>query len=54
MHHFTDSPAVTSTGNRATFRRCAENLAAVLIWAVMGAATLIYPAAVIYWAGRGA
>lgn len=54
MSHFTDSPAVRSTGKHSTLRRRAENLAAVLIWAVMGAATLTYPAAVIYWAGRGA
>jgi hypothetical protein len=54
MHHFTDSPAVSSTGKRSPLRRHAESLAAVLIWAVMGALTLTYPAAVIYWAGRGA
>lgn len=54
MHHFTQSPAVRSTGKPSTLRRHPENLAAVLIWAVMGAASLTYPAAVIYGAGRGA
>ncbi|XTR52884.1 hypothetical protein ACOM2C_06620 [Pseudarthrobacter sp. So.54] len=54
MHHFTDSPAVSSTGKQSPLRRHAENTAACLIWAVMGAASLTYPAAVIYWAGQGA
>lgn len=31
----------------------AENTAAGLIWATMAAATLSYPAIIIYWAGNG-
>lgn len=54
MHQHTQHHAVSSTGKHSPIRRHAENLAAVLIWAVMGAATLTYPAAIIYWAGRGA
>jgi hypothetical protein len=54
MHHFTDFPAATATRETSPLRRWAENTAAALIWAAMGAASLTYPAAVIYWAGRGA
>lgn len=54
MHHFTESPAVSSTGKHTTLRRRAESLTAGLIWAGMVAVAAIYPAAVIYWAGRGA
>lgn len=54
MHKHTQSPAVSSTGKHTTLRRRAENLAAVLIWTGMVAVTAIYPAAVAYWAGRGA
>ena len=54
MHNHTQSPAVSSTGKHSTLRRRTENLAAVLIWSAMAAVTAIYPAAVAYWAGRGA
>ncbi|BCW70350.1 hypothetical protein NicSoilB8_13940 [Arthrobacter sp. NicSoilB8] len=54
MHQHTQSPAVSSTGKHSTLRRRAENLAAVLIWAAMSAMSAVYPAAVIYWAGRAA
>lgn len=54
MHHFTESPAVSSTGKHSRLRRRAENLAAVLIWTGMAAVTALYPAGVAYWVGLGA
>ncbi len=50
MDKLTDSPTTAAS----IVRRWAENTAAALIWAALGAATLTYPAVVIYWAGQAA